>query len=193
MTLKPSLNWLRHTQEGLVGFRRCWGSTSFLLVAVPNCHKCRGLRQHRPTLLQFWASGVPDRLAGLAPSAGFPGEPVSLPFLTPRGCRLSSAHDPSSITPASCFHGHGSYPDSDLPASLLEEPFHPTPATLFQDVGVLVQWSHLSCIGKCEVKVAQSYPTVCDPLDYTVYRILQARILQRVAFPFSRASSQPRD
>ena len=29
-------------------------------------------------------------------------------------------------------------------------------------------------------------------MDYTVYRILQARILEWVAFPFSRGSSQPR-
>ena len=33
----------------------------------------------------------------------------------------------------------------------------------------------------------------CDPLDYTVYGILQTRILKWVAFPFSRRSSQPRD
>ena len=32
-----------------------------------------------------------------------------------------------------------------------------------------------------------------DPMDYTVHGILQARILQWVAFPFSRGSSQPRD
>ena len=44
-----------------------------------------------------------------------------------------------------------------------------------------------------EVKVTQSYPTVCDPMDYTVHGILQARILEQVAFPFSRGSSQPRD
>ena len=31
------------------------------------------------------------------------------------------------------------------------------------------------------------------PMDYTVHGILQARILEWVAFPFSRASSQPRD
>ena len=43
-----------------------------------------------------------------------------------------------------------------------------------------------------EVKVAQSCPTVCDPMDYTVHGILQARILEWVAFPFSRGSSQPR-
>ena len=43
------------------------------------------------------------------------------------------------------------------------------------------------------VKVAQSCLTLCDPMDYTVHGILQARILERVAFPFSRGSSQPRD
>ena len=46
---------------------------------------------------------------------------------------------------------------------------------------------------KVNVKVAQSCPTLCDPMDYTVHGILQARILEWVAFPFSRGSSQPRD
>ena len=36
------------------------------------------------------------------------------------------------------------------------------------------------------VKVTQSCPTLCDPRDYTVHGILQARILEWVAFPFSR-------
>ena len=44
-----------------------------------------------------------------------------------------------------------------------------------------------------KVKVAQSCPTLYDPMDYTVRGILQARILEWVAFPFSRGSSQPRD
>ena len=44
-----------------------------------------------------------------------------------------------------------------------------------------------------KVKVAHSCPTLCDPIDYTVHGILQARILEWVAFPFSRGSSQPRD
>ena len=43
------------------------------------------------------------------------------------------------------------------------------------------------------VKVAQSCPTLCDPMDYIVHGILQARILQLIALPFSRGSSQPRD
>ena len=34
---------------------------------------------------------------------------------------------------------------------------------------------------------------LCDPLDYTVHGILQARILEWVAVPFSRGSSQPSD
>ena len=44
-----------------------------------------------------------------------------------------------------------------------------------------------------KVKVAQPCPTLCDPMYYRVHGILQARILERVAFPFSRGSSQPRD
>ena len=43
------------------------------------------------------------------------------------------------------------------------------------------------------MKVAQLSPTLCDPMDYTVQRILQARILEWVRVPFSRGSSQPRD
>ena len=44
-----------------------------------------------------------------------------------------------------------------------------------------------------KVKVTQSCPTLCDPMDYIVHRILQARMLAWVAFPFSRGSSQPRN
>ena len=42
-----------------------------------------------------------------------------------------------------------------------------------------------------KVKVAQSCLTLCNPMDYTVLGILQARILEWVAFAFSRGSSQP--
>ena len=38
-----------------------------------------------------------------------------------------------------------------------------------------------------------SHIQLCDPIDYTVHGILQARILEWVAYPFSRGSSQPRD
>ena len=44
-----------------------------------------------------------------------------------------------------------------------------------------------------EVKVAQLYPTLCDPMNCIVNGILQARILEWVTFSFSRVSSQLRD
>ena len=44
-----------------------------------------------------------------------------------------------------------------------------------------------------EVIVAHSCLTLCNPMDYTVHGILQAKILECEAFPFSRGSSQPRD
>ena len=46
---------------------------------------------------------------------------------------------------------------------------------------------------KVKVKVTQLCPTLGNSMDYTVHGILQARILEWVAFPFSRGSSQPRD
>ena len=49
----------------------------------------------------------------------------------------------------------------------------------------LLQW-------EVKVKVTQLCPTLCDPMDYTVHGIVQARILEWVAFPFSRGPSQPR-
>ena len=44
-----------------------------------------------------------------------------------------------------------------------------------------------------KVKCVQSSPALCNPMDYTVHEILQARILEWVVFPFSRGSSQTRD
>ena len=46
---------------------------------------------------------------------------------------------------------------------------------------------------KVQVKVAQWCLTLCNPMDCTFHGILQARILEWVAFPFSRGSSQARD
>ena len=48
------------------------------------------------------------------------------------------------------------------------------------------------------VLVAQSCQTLCDPMDCSlpassVHGILQAKILEWVAMPFSRGSSSPRD
>ena len=49
------------------------------------------------------------------------------------------------------------------------------------------------CVVKVKVKVAQLCLSFCNPMNYTVHGILQARILEWVAFPFSRGSSQSRD
>ena len=46
---------------------------------------------------------------------------------------------------------------------------------------------------KVKVKVAKLCLTLCNPMDYTVHGILQARILKWIAFPFGRGSSQARD
>ena len=52
---------------------------------------------------------------------------------------------------------------------------------------------HELLIASNEMKVTQSCRTLCDPMDYTVHGILQARILELVAFPISRGYSQPTD
>ena len=44
---------------------------------------------------------------------------------------------------------------------------------------------------KVTVKVAQSCPTLWDPIDYTVHGILQARMLEWGVFPFSRDLPDP--
>ena len=49
-----------------------------------------------------------------------------------------------------------------------------------------------------ESEVAQSCPTLCDPMDcslpgFSVHGILQARILEWITISFSRGSSQARD
>ena len=51
----------------------------------------------------------------------------------------------------------------------------------------------LYCKSTMKVKVTQSCPTLCNPMNHIVHGILQARILECVAFPFSRGSSQARD
>ena len=80
-------------------------------------------------------------------------------------------------------------------------PPHPTPSLLNQTVlrffcvcvCVISTW----CVCVC-VLVAQSCPTLCDPVDCnlpgsSVHEIFQARILEWVAISFSKGSSQPRD
>ena len=50
--------------------------------------------------------------------------------------------------------------------------------TLLKPVSDFVQYLKLY-----KVKVTQSCPTLCDPMDYTPHGILQVRILEWVAYP----------
>ena len=56
---------------------------------------------------------------------------------------------------------------------------------------ILYQLSHQGS-PKAKEKVTQLCPTLCDTMDYTVHGIFQARIVEWVAVPLSRTSSQPR-
>ena len=54
-------------------------------------------------------------------------------------------------------------------------------------------WFFLINYSMFSVKISQSRPTLCNPMGWMVHGVLQARILEWVAFPYSRGSSQPRD
>ena len=61
---------------------------------------------------------------------------------------------------------------------------------LFKDMAICLLTKQKS--RKMKVKVTQLYLTLCNPVDYRVHGLLQARILEWIAFPSSRGSSQPR-
>ena len=74
------------------------------------------------------------------------------------------------------------------PTKKTHVPYHKNGATPSPDIWA---WCLL-------VLVTQSCPTLCDPMDCSppgssVHGILQARILEGVAIPFSRGSSPPRN
>ena len=66
---------------------------------------------------------------------------------------------------------------------------------LFKVIRLHKQCKSKKIIGIAQVKVivAQSCPTLCNPMVYTVDGILQARILEWAAITFFRGTSQPRD
>ena len=57
--------------------------------------------------------------------------------------------------------------------------------TNFHETAPQINW------GKVKVKVSRSCSTLGNPMDYTVPVILQARILDWVAMPFSRDLPNP--
>ena len=70
---------------------------------------------------------------------------------------------------------------SDNPLSVAKE-FEKANAKNIHVCVLVVQW----CLTLCD-------PTDCSPPGSSVHGILQGRILEWVAIPFSRGSSQPRD
>ena len=89
--------------------------------------------------------------------------------------------------PVTLYHQDVLTPSLCLPPSLLSEFLQ-----LRESRSSVYSWSR-PLTQKVKVKVTQSCPTLCDPMYYTTHGILQARILEWAAFPFSRGSSQPRD
>ena len=72
--------------------------------------------------------------------------------------------------------------------------FEKTKQSHFENANQWPAQGHLQQLVIClffyvkKVKVAQSCPAPWGPMDYTVHGILQSRILEWVAFPFSRGS-----
>ena len=67
-----------------------------------------------------------------------------------------------------------------------------TMKSIFTKQALIILNEILTCC-KVNTKVTQSCPILCDSMGNTVHGILQARILEWVAVPFSRGSSQARD
>ena len=71
--------------------------------------------------------------------------------------------------------------------------------SMASSIGLIVTRSQKPCSCLCVcVWITQSCPTFCDPTNcsppgFSVHGIVQARILESIAIPFSRGSSQPRD
>ena len=71
-----------------------------------------------------------------------------------------------------------------------------TPLPIFFPISVSVV--NFTTLCESESEVAQSCPTLCDPMDCSllgssVHGILQAKVLEQVAISFSKGSSRPRD
>ena len=91
--------------------------------------------------------------------------------------------------------GRSVAPTSDSPISYRMEPWyrHVPPRRRKSHSGAPPTLNrHLYCAiyyARSQLKVTQLCLTLCDPMDYTVDGILQARILEWIAFPISRGAS----
>ena len=88
------------------------------------------------------------------------------------------------LQPLSAGTGYQKGPDSSL--QQYPDTCRTTTASKVERVGLcsFASSDSFTCTDVA-LKVAQLCPTLCDPMDYTAYEILQVRILEWVAVPFS--------
>ena len=73
---------------------------------------------------------------------------------------------------------------------LIHQLFHLTSCALYW-LQVCIDLANWTALNKVKVKVAQSCPTLWDPMEYTVHGILLARMLECVAFTFPGVLPNP--
>ena len=98
------------------------------------------------------------------------------------------------------FLGHQSLDEGKMSQLLVLLHLYHVICLLFGKIVKCTNTEHILHIitGESESEVAQSCPTLCDPMPCrlpgsSLHGILQARVLEWVAISFSRGSSQPRD
>ena len=130
----------------------------------------------------------------IAPSnhTGFCGPLAKPQICPPPGLQPSgSLHEEG--TPLSCRTQHYSpaLREPSLSARLGHGPLQnhcaSPPRNSSKSARVFLWWLHVSKL------LSHACPTLWDPMVYTVREILPARILEWIAVPFTRGSSQPRD
>lgn len=114
-----------HSRPRKVGCERLY---SFSVVAVTNCQRLSGLKQHRLLLRPFWKAEILNGRQGCIPSRGSREDSFSVSFPSHRGhqpalacgscLHLQSQWVASSNLSHSCFHHHSSFSDlTSLPPS----------------------------------------------------------------------------
>ena len=166
----------------------CWGSCPWEMHDFEAQMLCRwpqrpGSSACFPSLAWAWVGGEAAHLCscnGRLPLVGSLVVCRSPPVAVQRGS--VSSHEVLVMWPSIQTGGHRLYLEM---ASRLEE------CCLSPRLWISFK-QYLCClfIRWTEVKVAQSCPTLRDLMDYTLHGILQARIQEWVAFPFSRDWTQ---
>ena len=118
--------------------------------------------------------------------------------LKPRHSQSFPASTNPRLPALMCDYAHLSHvspasPGAPLRGSCNPSLWTPSPGSFYHKAEHTVPKIYLLMQRKVKVKVTQSCLTLCDPTDYTVHGILQARILEWGALPFSRGSSRPRN